>query len=277
MHLKKVWKNYLNNFLITLILVLVWNINTYADEDVLCNEPKCDKKYNDFTITRFIEAKEKSDKPILFWLSGGSGQRLTSDPLQEVEGKNDLIVMMNPYDMLKNSVQRDDGASPQAYLPDQADRIKSIIKFYKVKYNNKDIWLGGQSFGAARTLAYLTASPDNSKLISGAILTGTTVGSYKNNVIKVSFRKIKDLNIPIAIIHHIRDVCDTSHFKTAKKVKEKIEKINSGKTEFISIEAGNIPKDTKCGGKGRNARNHMFEDSKKELAQSVINFIDINY
>ena len=242
---------------------------------VPCNEPKCNKKDHS-TLTRFIEATEKNNKPILVWLSGGSGQRLSTHPLSEVEGKYDLVVMFNPYDISRNSQSRSDGYAPVAYKPDQADRIKSIIKFYKEKYQ-KDIWLGGQSFGAARTLAYLSASPDNSKLISGAILTGTAVGSYKNNVIKVPFKKIKDLNIPIAIIHHIGDVCDTSHFKTAKKVQEKIEKINLGKTEFIPIEAGSLPKDTKCGGKGRNARNHMFEDSKKELAQSVINFIDINY
>jgi hypothetical protein len=59
-------------------------------------------------------------------------------------------------------------------------------------------------------------------------------------------------------------------------VKEKLEKINLGKTEFISIETGNLPKDTKCGGKGRNARNHMFEDSRKELGVKVISFIETN-
>ena len=258
------------------IVVLGFIFSNAAFANIVpCNESKCNKKDHS-TLTRFIGATEKNNKPILVWLSGGSGQRLSTHPLSELEGKYDLVVMFNPYDISRNSQNRSDGYAPVAYKPDQADRIKSIIKFYKEKYQ-KDIWLGGQSFGAARTLAYLSASPDNSKLISGAILTGTAVGSYKNNVIKVPFKKIKDLNVPIAIIHHIGDVCDTSHFKTAKKVKEKIEKINSGKTEFISIEAGNIPKDTKCGGKGRNARNHMFEDSKKELAQSVINFIDINY
>jgi pimeloyl-ACP methyl ester carboxylesterase len=235
--------------LVAIIVLSLTLSNATLANVVPCNEPKCNKKDHS-TLTRFIEATEKNNKPILVWLSGGSGQYLSTQPLSGVEGKYDLVVMFNPYDISRNSQNRSDGYAPVAYKPDQADRIKSIIKFYKEKYQ-KDIWLGGQSFGAARTLAYLSASPDNSKLISGAILTGTAVGSYKNNVIKVPFRKIKDLNIPIAIIHHIRDVCDTSHFKTAKKVKEKIEKINSGKTEFISIEAGNIPKDTKCGGMGR--------------------------
>jgi len=257
------------------IVVLGFIFSNAAFANIVpCNESKCNKKDHS-TLTRFIGATEKNNKPILVWLSGGSGQRLSTHPLSELEGKYDLVVMFNPYDISLNSQNRSDGYAPVAYKPDQADRIKSIIKFYKEKYQ-KDIWLGGQSFGAARTLAYLSASPDNSKLISGAILTGTAVGSYKNNVIKVPFKKIKDLNVPIAIIHHIGDVCDTSHFKTAKKVQEKIEKINSGKTEFIPIEAGSLPKDTKCGGGGRNARNHMFEDSRKELAISVIKFMDLN-
>jgi len=260
--------------LVTIIALSLTLSNAAFANIVPCNEPKCNKKDHS-TLTRFIGATEKNNKPILVWLSGGSGQRLSTHPLSEVEGKYDLVVMFNPYDISRNSQSRSDGYAPVAYKPDQADRIKSIIKFYKEKYQ-KDIWLGGQSFGAARTLAYLSASPDNSKLISGAILTGTAVGSYKNNVIKVPFKKIKDLNIPIAIIHHIGDVCDTSHFKTAKKVQEKIEKINSGKTEFIPIDAGSLPKDTKCGGKGRKARNHMFEDSRKELAISVIKFMDLN-
>ena len=260
--------------LVTIIALSLTLSNATLANIVPCNESKCNKKDHS-TLTRFIGATEKNNKPILVWLSGGSGQRLSTHPLSELEGKYDLVVMFNPYDISRNSQNRSDGYAPVAYKPDQADRIKSIIKFYKEKYQ-KDIWLGGQSFGAARTLAYLSASPDNSKLISGAILTGTAVGSYKNNVIKVPFKKIKDLNVPIAIIHHIGDVCDTSHFKTAKKVQEKIEKINSGKTEFIPIEAGSLPKDTKCGGGGRNARNHMFEDSRKELAISVIKFMDLN-
>ena len=208
-------------------------------------------------------------------MSGGTGQYFSTSPLSEVEGIYDMVLMYNPYDISLGSQKRSDGYAPMAYKPDQADRIKSIIKFYKEKYK-KPIWLGGQSFGAARTFAYLSASSENSKLISGVILTGTAVGSHKNNVIKIPFRKIKDLNIPIAIIHHIRDVCDTSHYVTARKTKEKLEKINLGKTEFISIEIGNLPKDTKCGGKTRDAKNHMFEDSRKELADAIIKFIDQN-
>ena len=241
---------------------------------VPCNESNCDKKF-DLTLTRFIEAKEKNNKPILVWLSGGTGQYFSTSPLSEVEGIYDMVLMYNPYDISLGSQKRSDGYAPMAYKPDQADRIKSIIKFYKEKYK-KPIWLGGQSFGAARTFAYLSASSENSKLISGVILTGTAVGSHKNNVIKIPFRKIKDLNLPIGIFHHKKDVCHTSHYITAKRVKEKLEKINLGKTEFISIETGNLPKDTKCGGKGRNARNHMFEDSRKELGVKVIRFIETN-
>ena len=255
-----------------LIFLIILKPNFSFSEIVPCNEPKCDKKF-DLTLTRFIEADEKNDKPIIIWLSGGTGQFFSTDPLSEVEGKYDIVVMFNPYNISSGSQKRSDGYAPMAYKPDQADRIKSIIKFYKEKYK-KPIWLGGQSFGAARTLAYLSASPDNSKLISGVILAASGIGSVKNNTIKVPFRKIKDLNLPIGIFHHIRDICDNSHYITAKKLNKRLEKINLGKTQFISIESGNFPKDKKCkGGKGKN---HSFQDSRKELGEEVIKFIEQN-
>ena len=258
---------------IFLFIIVHISFNSFS-EIVPCNEPKCDKKF-DLTLTRFIEAEEKNDKPIIVWLSGGTGQFFSTDPLSEVEGKYDLVVMYNPYNISSGSQNRSDGYAPAAYKRDQADRIKSIIKFYSDKYK-KPIWLGGQSFGAARTMAYLAASSNNSKLISGIILTGTAVGSVKKNTLKVPLKKIKDLNLPIGIFHHIKDVCDTSSYKTAQKLQKKLKEINVGITEFISIESGNLKKDTKCGFGGKYTRNHKFEDSRKELANAVIKFIETN-
>ena len=149
------------------------------------------------------------------WLSGGTGQYFSTDPLSEVEGRYDMVVMFNPYNISTGSQKRSDGYAPMAYKPDQADRIKSIIKFYKEKYK-KPIWLGGNSFGAARTLAYLSASPNNSKLISGVILAAPGIGSVKKLILSKSrLEKSKNLNLPIGIFHHIRDVCDHSHYKNS--------------------------------------------------------------
>ena len=259
----------MKKILLLIFLITLRPINSFS-EIVPCNEPKCVKKF-DLTLTRFIEAEEKSDKPIIVWLSGGTGQFFSTDPLSEVEGKYDIVVMFNPYNISSGSQKRTDGYAPVAYKPDQADRIKSIIKFYANKYQ-KPIWLGGQSFGAARTMAYLAASSNNSKLISGIILTGTAVGSVKNNTLKVPLKKIKDLNLPIGIFHHIKDICDNSHHKTAQKLQNKLKEINLGITAFILIESGNLSKDTKCG----TGKNHMFEDSRKELADAIIKFIEKN-
>ena len=126
-----------------LILLIILKPNFSFSEIVPCNEPKCDKKF-DLTLTRFIEAKEKNDKPIIVWLSGGTGQFFSTDPLSEVEEKYDIVVMYNPYNISSGSQKRTDGYAPVAYKPDQADRIKSIIKFYADKYQ-KSIWLGRQS------------------------------------------------------------------------------------------------------------------------------------
>ena len=62
--------------------------------------------------------------------------------------------------------------------------------------------------------------------------------------------------------------------KQLKRLNKRLEKINLGKTQFISIESGNFPKDKNCkGGKGKN---HNFQDSKKDLGEKVINFIETN-
>jgi len=144
------------------------------------------------------------------------------------------------------------------------------ILFYKNKYN-KPIWLGGQSFGAPRILNYLSYSEENSKLIEGAILTASAVG----NPIRTSIKKIKNLNIPVAIIHHTRDICKYSNYKVAKKFSEQFAKINLNKTEFIEISAGSLPNDNSeiCDPVGAN---HMFDDSRDDLADEMIKFIKNN-
>ena len=85
-----------------LIFLIILKPNFSFSEIVPCNEPKCDKKF-DLTLTRFIEADEKNDKPIIIWLSGGTGQFFSTDPLSEVEGKYDIVVMFNPYNISSSS------------------------------------------------------------------------------------------------------------------------------------------------------------------------------
>ena len=231
---------------------------------VPCDLEGCDKKY---PATWVIEKKIENNDPIIFWLSGGSGKGTNLAPIDKLEGKFHIILFENPYD---NTVGRSKGYCPKCYSKDQAQRIKSIILFYKNKYN-KPIWLGGQSFGAPRILNYLSYSEENSKLIEGAILTASAVG----NPIKTSIKKIKDLNIPVAIIHHTRDVCKYSNFKIAKKFSDQFAKINLNKTEFIEISAGNLPKDNTevCDPAGAN---HMFNDSRIEFAEEITKFIEKN-
>ena len=231
---------------------------------VACDLEGCNKKY---PATWVVERKtDNNNDPIIFWLSGGSGKSTGLDPIDKLEGKFHIILFVNPYD---NRIGRNKGYCPECYSKDQAQRIKSIILFYKNKYN-KPIWLGGQSFGAPRILNYLSYSEENSKLIEGAILTASAVG----NPIRTSIKKIKDLNIPVAIIHHTRDVCKYSNFKIAKEFSEQFAKINLNKTEFIEVSAGNLPKDNSqvCDPAGAN---HMFNDSGVELADEIIKFIKI--
>ena len=64
MHLKKVWKDCLNNFLIILIL-LIFSSNSYSDDErplipVPCKASDCNMKYPE-TFTHYKKAENSKD------------------------------------------------------------------------------------------------------------------------------------------------------------------------------------------------------------------------
>ena len=259
MHLKKDWKNYLNKFLITFFLLNLNFESVSANFDyVPCNYSNCSKKF-DITATKLIKAN--NDRPMILWLGGGNGMHTSTGPIDLLEGKYDIITVINPYDI---NIGRDKGIVPAAFKKDQAERIKSIIDHYNKKYS-KEIWLGGTSNGVQRAIGFLK-NTENQKLIKGAIFTSTASGSpYR-------LPTLKELNIPIIIIHHIKDVCQFSSFKNAEKFYEKYKEKNLKKTIFVPVDAGNRPVDTKCG----DGDNHMFVGSKDVVAKIVEEFIQNN-
>ena len=106
----------MKKLLLLIFLIILRPINSFW-EVVPCSESKCDQKF-DLTLTRFIEAKEKNNKPIIVWLSGGAGLFFSADPLSEVKGKYDIIVVFNLYNISSGSQNRTDGYAPAAYKPD---------------------------------------------------------------------------------------------------------------------------------------------------------------
>ena len=231
---------------------------------VTCDLEGCDKKYRS-TEVAFTKAKNK-DKPIIFFLAGGHAAHTKLDPMNKLAGKYDLLIMKSPY---KVDTKVKQGYCELCNSEDQAQRIKSIIIYYKNKYN-KPIWLAGQSFGVQRAISYLNYSKENSKLISGVIFTGTAVG---NPMRTIPIKLIKDLNIPAVILHHTKDICKYSSLIVAKEFHTEFSKINASNTEFVEISAGRIREDDPyiCKPSGKN---HMFADSRTELAEEITKFIE---
>ncbi len=246
------------------LIVFIFIFSSSFAETVPCAFSNCDKKYPE-VLTRFYEANPKNNKPMILWLPGGSGTTFSFEPASKLEKRYDIITFFNPYDIDKGTNQ---GDTPQAYKPDQADRIKSVIVYYKKKYN-KDLWLGGQSNGAPRIASFLGSSPDNQNLISGAIFAGSHTGRTGT---KIRISKIKELNLPIAVIHHKRDQCPSSSFKGSQTFFKQISKKNKGSSTFFALESGDLKSTTGCKGN----ENHNFEKSREELADVISNFIDQN-
>ena len=245
------------------ILLTLSKVNA---ESVTCNLEGCDKKYRSTEVT-FTKAKNK-DKPIIFFLVGGNATHTIVDPMNKLAGKYDLLIMKSPYKVDTKVIQ---GYCELCNSEDQAQRIKSIILHYKNKYN-KPIWLAGQSFGVQRAINYLGYSKENSKLISGVIFTGASVG---NPLRPIPIKLIEDLNIPVVILHHTKDICRFSSLTVAKEFHTEFSKINAGNTEFVEITAGRLSEDDPytCKPSGKN---HMFADSRKELAEEITKFIEKN-
>jgi hypothetical protein len=250
-----------------LIIFILLVTKSYA-ENVPCIFDNCDKKFPE-TFTRFHESIPKNNKPMILWLQGGSGQSLSTQPIDKLEKKYDIITFFNPYDIDKGVK---DGYPPQAYKPDQADRIKSVVVYYKNKYN-KNIWLGGISNGAPRIASFLGGSPENQKLISGAIFTGSHTGRTGT---KIRLSKIKDLNLPIAVIHHTRDQCPDSAFKPSQTFFKLISKKNAGFSAYYALESGDLKSTTSCKPQKGKFMNHTFDKSREEIAEVISNFIDQN-
>ena len=248
------------------LFFILFSLSKVNAGSVTCDLEGCDKKYRSTEVT-FTKAKDK-DKPIIFFLVGGNATHTKLDPMNKLVGRYDLIIMKSPYKVDTKVIQ---GYCELCNSEDQAQRIKSIILYYKNKYN-KPIWLAGQSFGVQRAINYLVHSKENSKLISGVIFTGAAVG---NPMRIVPIKLIKDLNIPVVILHHTKDICKYSTLAVAKEFHAEFSKINAGNTEFVEISAGQLREDDPyiCNPSGKN---HMFADSRTELAEEIAKFIEKN-
>ena len=221
--------------------------------------------------TQTVYLPNASSKAVLIFIPGGTGNYDTSPDKPEPDkfamltpiskgdhsgSKLDFVFMDSPYVLSPSNSRSNLGAREKK---DHIDRIKSVVKFYSKK-TGKPIWLIGHSNGGYSLSSYLNQSPENQKLIAGAIFSA----SRDERDLKGEF------NLPLLIVHHEADPCHDTTYRSAKSFYEDVKKQNISRTEFVTI-VGGTSSDRAC-----SAGLHMFRGSEEQFTESVIKFISQN-
>jgi hypothetical protein len=276
MHLKKVWKSYLNRIFIILIFFFFTSLNFNsilrgAEEitiQIPCEVKECNPKWGP-TITRLY--KTGNNKPALIHFGGGPGAVLNLPYLSItfLQDKLDLIIMASPIAM-KNVGYN--GDTKNAYDKALSYRSKQVIDHY-AKLLNKPLWLSGHSNGGPRMIgAIMGKDPEYSKKLAGLIFSSPNVGYGKHRknpqyYIKVNAIKY-ELNLPILIINHARDLCPDTTVDNMKWLNKKFLKINIANTDLILMEDGYEGETDDCAG-----GHHMFASNKENYAKTIFDYI----
>jgi len=142
---------------------------------------------------------------------------------------------------------------------DHQDRIDSVVRYYKTKFN-KPVFLLGHSWGSVSVTEFINRSPENRGLLAGVI---TSASLYEI--------EIKDgVNMPVLFLHHEQDDCRETQYGYAQKNFEKAKAANKAVTEFATVKGGD-----QRGAPCRDGR-HMFFGAHEEAAKLIDQFIKRN-
>jgi hypothetical protein len=268
--IKKIYKI----FCFQLFFLLLINLtNSLKSAEVIniqipCEIKKCNPKWGS-TITRYY--KSGNDKPALIHFGGGPGAILSLDYLTItfLEDKLDLIVMASPIAMKNKGY---DGDTKNAYHKALTYRSKQVIDYYK-DLLNKPIWLTGHSNGGPRMIgALMGKDPAYSEKLAGLIFSSPNVGYGKhrqNPKYYIKVKKIKyDLNLPILIINHARDICPDTTVDNMKWLHKKLSKKNLANTDLILMKDGFEGETDNCAG-----GHHKFASNKESHASTLFDYI----
>jgi hypothetical protein len=164
----------------------------------------------------------------------------------------DIVLMDSPYSL----GMRGGNIAPR-YTKDHLTRVLSVVNYYKSKLN-KPIYVIGHSNGAISLSAFLNDSPNNQKLLSGAIFSGGRNETQIN----------EPLNLPVLFLHHEDDANGRwTSYSNAKDLHKKVKVFNTSNTDFQTVHGGNT------GGDPATSGHHMYEGSLDEAANHIWNFI----
>ncbi len=216
------------------------------------------------TTTAFWASQDS--KATIIFLPGGDGSfniaaRNPSEPswvlsklysASKISPGLNSVFLDSPY-----SLGWQGGNIAPRYTKDHLSRVLSVIQFYKKK-TSKPIYLIGHSNGAITLSAFLNQSPENQKLLSGVIFSGSRNETYLDG----------PLNIPILFLHHEDDANGRwTSYSQAEKLYQTVKALNLSATQFSTVHGG------EAGGDPSTSGHHMYQGSLDEAANHIWNFI----
>ena len=256
--MKKLFLSFALTVLIVVIFINNSNSKSFERINVICEiEESCNKKFA--TLYLYDEDEIDKKKAIMLFLPGGEGNYNKLPPFFNYLLKDLGIAILNPGYNMPNP----NGDPPLRYSSDYQEKIRSSILLLKKRYN-KQVWLNGHSAGGPGIAGFLKKNLKSEDYLAGVIYSGANSKSWSGDNKK---------NLPILIIHHKDDRCQSNSYDGAKSKLKKYSKINSSVTKLVTIEGGGPFKFNPCSGQDNR---HSFTGKEKEYAESVLQFIKEN-
>lgn len=164
--------------------------------------------------------------------------------------RTNVVIFDSPYEIFPHNLRRS---------ADHQDRIESVVRFYKNKFNTP-IWLLGHSRGSVSVTEFINRSPEARSLLAGVITSGS--------LWKI---EVKDgVNLPILFLHHEQDGCKETPYSYAQRIFAKTASTKEGVMEFATVRGGQE--------RGNPCRDghHMYLGAYEDAARLVEQFIARN-
>lgn len=200
----------------------------------------------------------ENPKAVLIFVPGGNGKfdiasRNPARPiwiLSQIAEQGIDIVLMDSEESLG---ERD--LAPRR-TSEHVRKIAAVAKFYRKK-TGKPVYLLGHSNGAISVAEFLNQSPDNQKLIAGAVFSGS------RNETELTIR----LNLRVLIMHHQEDPNFYTKPEYAEQLYLNVKNLNASRTTYSLVHGGFNEGNPSTSGR------HMYAGSHVEAGQIVSRFI----
>jgi hypothetical protein len=242
--------------------------------------PTLDKDSSEPTMTFLYEAKEA--KGTLIFIVGGEGHvgvkpnwdashgyfsryhfntmlQTLSDP-KSSSGFFNVVIYDNPKPFpIQGGAGRTSWSAMRAGS-EHLERIESVVQFYRDKLK-KPVWLMGHSLGSISITKFSDYLRDNKKedLVAGYVYSAAVDGT--------SFEYDK-LKVPVLVIHHELDGCNSTPLRNAEKVYGKLKDAGNTKAEFFVVKGGSAEQKGAC-----YSGYHMYFGAGSEVAKAMDEFL----